>query len=456
LDVLRIRRLPFLTRRNFLREFQQLMFWSVFVGVVEGQFASVVVAKSFQAGNLMIAIASAGPFAAYIVSLAWGLLSVGRPKVRLGMTFGFSAAVCAAVIGFIPPTSAGAIWFIVQIFAAQAFLAGVVTVRSAIWKSNYPFESRGQIAARLQQVRSLISVVTVQIAAAVCDVNPHAYRFVFPVAAASAAIGMCLFSRVRIRGERSELRRLALNASASGKPAHGAAYTLLMALSPRHALREVWIVLRDDKRFTWYCVAQTLHGISNLLTIPIVIAVVTRHLHAEGRYGFWISAGLIIGLPTLTLLGSLNRWGRLFDSLQVLRFRVVNVLCWIIALLFGMFGTIVVMNSGDYGPRQFMLAVALFACRGIIYGTAQAGGSLAWNIGHLHFAEGDRAEVYMGIHVFLTGLRGLAAPLGGMWLWNMIGWPVWLIAIGFGVSAVVIYGMLARFEGSTLDTPHVA
>lgn len=455
MDVLGIRRLPFLTRRNFLHEFQHLLFWSVFVGVIEGQFASVVVSKSFNAGNTLIAFATAGPFAANILSLAWGLLSVGRPKIRLVVLFGSSAALCAGVIGFIPATNWGAVWFLVQIFAAQAFLAGVVTVRSAIWKSNYPFEHRGQIAARLQQVRSLISVITVQIAAAVCDVNPNAYRFVFPVAAVFAAIGMSMLPRVRIRLERSELRRLKSLWKSGAQGDAVAKHTLGTAFSPRHALREMWLVLRDDQRFAWYCVAQTLHGISNLLTLPIVIAVVTRHLHAEGKYGFWISAGLVIGLPTLTLLGSINRWGKLFDSLHVLRFRVVNVLCWIVSLLFGMFGTIVVMHAATYGPREFLMGVALFACRGIVYGVAQAGGNLAWNIGHLHFAEGHRAEVYMGIHVFLTGIRGLAAPLGGMWLWNLMGWPVWLIAIGMGISAVAIYGILARLEARPLSVSSV-
>jgi len=41
LDLLGVGRLPFLSRRSYSNEFQHLLVWSVFAGVVEGQFASL-------------------------------------------------------------------------------------------------------------------------------------------------------------------------------------------------------------------------------------------------------------------------------------------------------------------------------------------------------------------------------------------------------------------------------
>ena len=444
MDLLGIRRLPFFTRRNFRNELQHLLFWAVLVGVVEGQFASVVVSKTFGGSDLLIAIATATPFAANILSLAWGMLCIGRPKIRLATIFASGAVLCVGVVGFIPGTRFGAVWFIVQMAAAQAMLAGMVTVRSAMWKSNYPVEVRGQIAAQLHRMRSLISVLTVQAAAAISDANPTAYRFIYPAAGLCGAIGIALLPRMRIRGERSHLRRTESAAVAeAGSPAR---LSLGRVLSPGYSLGQMIRVLADDRRFAWYCVAQFLHGVSNLLTLPVVVAVVTRSLHPGGNGSFWISTALIVALPTLTLLGSLTRWGRLFDSEGVLRFRVINVLCWAAALLFGMSGTLLVISSDSLGPRQFLVAVVLFACRGLIYGIAQAGGQIAWNLGHLHFADPNRAEVYMGIHVFLTGVRGLMAPLLGMWIWNLVGWPVWILAIGLAFTSVGVYAALARTD----------
>jgi len=82
---------------------------------------------------------------------------------------------------------------------------------------------------------------------------------------------------------------------------------------------------------------------------------------------------------------------------------------------------------------------------------ANAGGALAYNLGHLHFAHPDQAEIYMGIHVTLSGLRGLVMPGLGVLLWDWIGWPVWLIACLFSFLGFLGYSGLALTESPTND-----
>ena len=325
--------------------------------------------------------------------------------------------------------------------AAQILLAGVVTVRSAIWKSNYPREIRGQIVSRLQAIRSLVGVGAVQVAAAVSDRHPDAYRLVFPIAALLGLIGLVFLTRARIRGEGRELKR---SATASGN--HTRVVSLGSAISPLNSLRQFVLLLRADRRFANYCVAQFIQGVANLMTISVAVALVTRHLETPDGHGFWISSALLIGLPILCLLVSIRRWGRLFDGLGVLRFRVVNVLCQAMALSFGLAGTLAIAKSGSLGASFYPLAVGLFAMRGIFHGLAQGGGTIAWNLGHLHFARPELAEVYMGIHVSLAGVRGLIAPLGGMWLWTVIGWWIWPIALALTLLSILLYGLLAQSE----------
>jgi len=104
LDICGIRKLPFSTRRNYTYELQHLLSWSILAGLVEGQFASVVVSKTFHAGTLLIAVATATPFAAYVFSMVWGMLCVGRPKVRLAVGFGAGTALCAGMTAMVPPS----------------------------------------------------------------------------------------------------------------------------------------------------------------------------------------------------------------------------------------------------------------------------------------------------------------------------------------------------------------
>ena len=103
--------------------------------------------------------------------------------------------------------------------------------------------------------------------------------------------------------------------------------------------------------------------------------------------------------------------------------------------------------GGDrLGPVYVPRAVGLVARRGLGNGIGLGAGALAWNLGHLHFARSDEAEVYMGIHVFLTGVRGLFAPAAGMMLWTLVGAWVWIIAIALAVLSCRMYLGMARAE----------
>ncbi len=447
LDLLGVRSLPFLTRRNYFHEFRQIVPWSVLAGIVEGAFGSVVVAKVFGGSELEIAIATATPVAAFVTSLVWGMLCVGRPKVRLLVVFSGGTALLTGLAGAIPASTHGAAWFICQMAAAQVLMAGVLTARSAVWKSNYPKSVRGRITARLQGVRVVVGAAAALTAAAVCDWDPASYRFIYPVACAFGLVGVWLARRLHIRGERSELaRHAAPSMDLEVDRALVEPFSLVALLSPGRVLGQMVEVLRDDRRYTLYCIAQFFTGIANLMTMSIVAAVVTLKLDFGRTWGFWVSTALLVAIPQLAILGSLGRWGRLFDRLGVLGFRVINVSCWVASLVLGMVATLVADSGEMLGAMVLPAAVLAFAGRSILFGFGRGGGAVAWFIGHLHFAHPEKAEIYMGIHVALTGIRGLIAPIGGVLLWQWIGWPVWLIAIAFALISLAMFTALAKEE----------
>ena len=69
------------------------------------------------------------------------------------------------------------------------------------------------------------------------------------------------------------------------------------------------------------------------------------------------------------------------------------------------------------------------AIRGIAFG----GGVLAWNLGHQDYAPVEQSGRYMGLHVTLTGIRGLLAPAFGMTVYTL------LLAGGIQAGPIVFY-----------------
>jgi hypothetical protein len=53
-----------------------------------------------------------------------------------------------------------------------------------------------------------------------------------------------------------------------------------------------------------------------------------------------------------------------------------------------------------------------------LQGSASAGGMLVWALAHNDFAPAGRSADYLGLHVTLAGIRGLAAPLIGAALYS--------------------------------------
>jgi hypothetical protein len=454
LDVFGARSLPFFTRRNYVHEMLHISPWSLLAGVLEGQFGAIVITKTFHGGSFLTAVAVAAPLAALTFSLHWGLLCQGRPKMRLYTNLCLATVLLTGLLGIVPVSDFGAVWFLAQMAAAQILLAGVVTVRSAMWKANYPQLSRGRITARLQAVREFGMVSSSMAAAWLSDIDSSAYAYVYPVAALLGFAGVHFLGRIHIRGEASELRASRARREAGVSPANARAVQLL---SPMFILRSGVRVLRDDRRYATYVAAQLFVGLSNQLTMAVIIMLISKDVTAytglEGGNAYWFTTALIVGLPKLFLLGTIGRWGRLFDRLGVIRFRVINVACWLGSVVFELAAVLVLLGVDGIGPSASVWLTLILVVRGAFNGLGMAGGRLAWNIGHLHFAQGEEAEVYMGIHVSLTGLRGVVAPVLGMFLWQVMGWHLWSLAIGLSVASLATFQRMARQEASGPPIP---
>ncbi|MCP4589140.1 MAG: hypothetical protein GY842_00205 [bacterium] len=454
MDLCGVRQLPFLTRRNYYSEVLHLLPWGMLAGVVEGNIAAVVVARTFAGGELLITVATTTPIAAYLASLMWGMLCVGRRKLRVFTLAATGALLCAASVGLTPHTAVGGWYFAAQLALAQFFMSGVVTARTALWKYNYPVEVRGRITARLQTLRAALSVVVLVTASCLFDYDNGAYRFVYPAAALFGVLSVHLLQRMRVRGERRELRRQACAAGEELNAGLVEPFSLTTLLSPGQVLANAFRILREDRPFRKYCTAQFLGGMANIMVRAVVVAILANQLLTSIDHFYFISIVLLDVLPRLLMIGSLGRWGRLFDRIGVLRFRIFNAVGWILCLAAGGLATFWIAHADAIGPAVVPLAVGGFAVRAILQGATFAGGSLAWHIGHLHFARPEEAEVYMGIHVSLTGLRGLLMPALGILLYGWIGWWVWIVAIGFGFLSLGGFISLARDEAKrNSDSP---
>lgn len=442
MDLFLSRSLPFMSRRNYVCEARHLLLWGVVAGMAEGSVTGVVVSKTFGGSELLIGFAAASPMCAKLVSLLWGMVCVGRRKLPVISLLALATVVCLLSVAATPDKGWGGALFVTQLAMTQIFLSGVVTVRTALWKHNYPKEYRGRITSRLQVIRLIPSIATMFCAAAVFDRDPSTYCYIYPLVALCGAAGIILLQRMQVRGEKAQMRRLEDEANNGLSEGLAEPFSLAAILWPGNVLGEMKRVLWEDKRFARYCGALMLIGMGNLMVVPVMVIIVTQALDMT----YMASLALLEIVPRGVMMLALYRWAPYFDRVGVVRFRVANGACWLTCLVLGTLGAAAVVHSDRLGPSSAAIAVALFALCHVFKGLGFGSGALAWNLGHLHFARPHEAEVYMGIHVTLTGLRGLIMPLLGIWLWSRTGILVWVLACVLCAGGLLGYISMARAE----------
>ncbi len=432
-DFLRVDDIPTMARPNYLAELRHMTLWGLFANLVDGSFSSIVVAKTF-GSPLLVPIVWATPMLAHVLSFVWGIVLRGQPKVRTFVVLAVFALASAGSIAFTPSDwhPWGGWVFAGQVALARIFLSGLVTVRTSIWKSNYPQSHRARIAGRLQALGALLMLGMGATVSLLFDRHAEYYRWVYPTIAAIGVISLIPLRGVRVRGEPRELKGFRNHLASEGEDnGHLAQFD--------RGLKEAVTILRRDRDFSRYCSAQYLLGSANLMLDPVLTIFLTQGL-GLGYFGSYL---LMEQIPTVLSLLTLRRWANLFDRVGVLQFRVTNSVFWLAS--FVLVTAALLIHSIPIALAASVAMAVLVAGR-VVNGVGRGGGSIAWNLGHLHFAGPHDAELYMGIHVALTGIRGVIMPFIGTVAYNLFGPVTLLLSVGLAIAAQRAFHRLAAAE----------
>jgi hypothetical protein len=142
-------------------------------------------------------------------------------------------------------------------------------------------------------------------------------------------------------------------------------------------------------------------------------------------------------------------WSRLLDRMHIIRFRTFH--CWTFVAT-----TITILLAVALRqPQLLWLSAAL-------QGVAIGGGVLGWNLGHHDFAPLELTSQYMGVHVTLTGIRGLIGPPLAVGLYGLLmpldgrtGAGVFAVCLGLNLVGAVAFALLNR-SWQRLTTPEEA
>jgi hypothetical protein len=441
----RTRSQPYMVRRSYRYEMRSALTFPLAASLAEGGFTGVVAAKYFQADAFLVALITAAPMFGNIAAMMWAELARGRPKVRFVslLQLGVVITIASVALTSIMPLSAARWVFALQIILARILASGIITIRSVIWRANYPPYIRGQIIGRISMVATAMLMISTLAGSRWLDHNPQAYIWLYPAAALLGVVGIWQFSHIRVRREEQALRREQLHAIRPEELAQTGETNLLNYQPERRGFRpffhDAWTVLRTDRQFRQYQRYQFLSGFSFMMLGPSLLYMVSTEM-TDARSQYLLATVVLQVIPMVVSMLCYQFWSPLFDRVHITVFRVYQTSVSVLAQLTLFAGAMVGLHLGGAGGLVGGLAIVIFG-QGLM-GVSNAGGNLAWNLGHNDFATGEKAATYMGIHVMLTGLRGCIAPFVGAGLYQSPWIGRWIFAISAGVCTLALLGFI--------------
>jgi len=389
--------LPLMARAQYPRELRAWTLLGLAIGAVEGGVVGVLLKNGYAdlmpafSLNLAVALATGAPALANVVSLFWAGIGHGRDKARWVSRLALMSSSSLLLIAVAPKSGLGAWLVVAGTLMARVFWCGVITLRSTIWRQNYSREIRARITARLATLVTLVMAGTGLLIGFTARSHPDLLGFLYALLALFGGIGGWRYRYIKVRRQRSLLRQEREQQFRGGG-----------------RLGRLFAVIRDDRLFRRYMLWMFIMGSGNLMLPAPLIVTLNDHLHIGQAW----QVVFVSALPLAIIPLSLPFWGSYLDTRHIVSFRSVHG--WFFVAALGLFAA-----AGILGEASLLWPAA------VLYGTGQAGGLLGWNLGHNDFAPPDLATRYMGVHVSLTGLRGLLMPLVGIGLYQWLAqrWP---------------------------------
>ena len=409
-----------MARPTFRYEIISTIFLGLASGALTPQFTQLFARKSLHAAPWILAALMA-QFS--LGNLFGTFLSPYLQRLRRVRCIVISRVVIAAALGavaFVPAGRPGAVPF-VSLLLLPAMLGSIIyNVMASVWHSNFPHEIRGRLFSRRYLVNILAMVVSIKLAGYALDFWPWAHRLVYPLAAGLMLTGAAIYGRIRVRGERAMIRG---NNRA------------------RPRVLEGFAMLWRDRPYARYMTWQMMSASAGLMTLPVVPLILTDHLNLSYAHG----TTAIVMVPFLVAVMSAPLAGRLFDVMDVTRFRAVNATIWATSRLV-LFPAVLC--------RSWTWMLIAFAMQGL----GGAMGGIAYSLAHTQFTHPRKSQLYMGVNLTLQGLRGLTMPFLGIWLYSLpqIGMSLLPLAAAIQLVSAMGFMLSARVRPASQDAPPAA
>lgn len=283
-------------------------------------------------------------------------------------------------------------------------------------KNGYHTENFGKLYGIASSIRQITMMVTFFALGVLLDNNAFSFTWFFPILGILGILSVVSISLIEyFPKEVPEISKGILD-------------------SVLGSFQKMIHILKTNKAYLDFEIAYMFYGFAFMSTRSVINIFYDKALELNySSVAFYQNVYNIIAIILLPV------FGKLLGKVDPRKFTIIPFV--------SLGGFIFFVGLSEFIPAhvelwnlQIYLTLVIST---VFFGLFTASMLLSWNIGSSYFAKNEEAGNYQSIHLFSTGLRGIAAPLIGIAFYELLGFSM---TFGIAIFSLLIGVYILRWS----------
>lgn len=380
-------------------------------GIVFGglMLQEIIARKTLLSSNLVVTFVTMVWPIANLFSIYWGEYLQGRKeRGKLFIIAGVMGRLSLILTFFVHTGK----HFVLLLLLVYSFNALIIPVQNSIFQFNYRKEKRGVLFGVSQTFYAFFLLITSYFFGRILDFNDSLFRVLFAGVGIFGYFGILKLSRIKV-----DIPEMVKEAK------------LHPVISP--VITTIY-EFKINKSFLWYEIGFMIYGFGYLMLLPIIPQFLVDKL---GMTYTQISIGkVMIAYSGIAILSPLA--GMIQRRLNPVIFSGVSF------FILGFYPLLINLSI----IQKFINPVVFVYLGFAVFSIGMAGVFMNWQIGSIFFAKEKDSAMLQSVHVTLTAVRGLFAPLLGYFLMSKFSDSTGFLSSSymFFISSIIMFVTYVR------------
>jgi MFS family permease len=278
-------------------------------------------------------------------------------------------------------------------------------------KGNYRHENFGKLFSYATTANKILMMVSTFTVGLLLDHNPNSYRIFYPMVGILGVISIFQLTRIEFKQKMDPVV----------KP---------MGKALGDSFKRILLILKNNIPFRHLELGFILYGFAWMSTHAVITIFYKEALDLNySSVSFYNNAYNLVAIAVLPL------FGKIIGKRDPRRFGILTFSSLMLFIAFTGLTQYFTNYSEIWGLKLYHMLLIAVMFNGLFMGSMP----ILWGIGSSYFCEPHEAADYQSVHLFLTGVRALFAPIIGIKLYEWFGFSItYIVGIVFLAFAILL------------------